>query len=111
MSNKNQNPQDKIKQLEDENQALKIQIEFLKQLVSTDTNGDPVLELCRKYQKELAEIKVLKMEYRALITKAALERQSYQIEVENLLKQLRGSVQRKHKFEKERETMQFSGKT
>lgn len=82
----------------------------MKQLINFDTKGDPALEMLSKFQKGLAELNALKIQYHAIISEAELERQRYQTEVENLLNQLRGSVQRKTNFEKEREALRLSEK-
>lgn len=98
----------KIKDLENENAMLKTEIEFLKELINFDTKGNPALELISKCQKGLAELNALKIKYHTVITEAELERQRYQIEAENLLRELRGSVQSKKKLE---ERMQIPVKT
>lgn len=109
MLNEEQKQQEmKIKELEGENAMLKIEIEFLKELIPSDTKGNPALELISKCQKGLAELNALKIQYHAVISEAELERQRYQIEVENLLRELRGSVQSKKKLE---ERIQISVKT
>ncbi len=106
----NEEQEMKIMELENENAMLKIEIEFLKQLIPSDAKGNPALELISKWQKGLAELNALKIQYHAVISEAELERQRYQIEVENLLKELRGSVQRKKKFEQERKALRLSEK-
>lgn len=87
----------KIKELEEENEMLKIEVKFLKQLIPSDTKGDPALEILSKYQKALADLNILRIQYHTIIAEADLERQRYRREVENLLKELRGSVERKKK--------------
>ncbi len=111
MLNEEQKEQEtKIKKLEDENEMLKIEVEFLKQLIPSDTKGNPALEMISKCQKELAELNVLKIQYYTIITEAALERQRYQIEVDNLIKELRGCVQRKKRIDERMESKRISEK-
>ncbi len=64
--------------------------------------------LYERQEMKIKELENEKVQYHTIITEAELERQRYQIEVENLLKELRGSVQSKKKLE---ERIQISVKT
>lgn len=88
----------KIKELEEENEMLKIEVDFLKSLIPSDTKGDPTLEILSKYQKALAELNILRIKYHTIIAEAELERQRC------------GSVERKKKIDERMESMRISDK-
>lgn len=86
--------QQRIEELEKENQKLQQENEVLKQMIPDGTNVQPVKKVCARLQNALAEATLLKKQYEAANEAIKIVKQNYEAEVNELLTRLRGDVAR-----------------
>ena len=84
--------QQRIEELEKENQKLQQENEVLKQMIPDGTNVQPVKKVYARLQNALAEATLLKKQYEAANEAIKIIKQNYEAEVNELLTTLRSDV-------------------
>lgn len=84
--------QQRIEELEKENQKLQQENEVLKQMIPDGTNVQPVKKVYARLQNALAEATLLKKQYEAANEAIKIVKQNYEAEVNELLTRLRSDV-------------------
>lgn len=84
--------QQRIEELEKENQKLQQENEVLKQMIPDGTDVQPVKKVYARLQNILAEATLLKKQYEAANEAIKIVKQNYEREVNELLSRLRGDV-------------------
>lgn len=86
--------QQRIEELEIENQKLQQENDVLKQMIPDGTNVQPVKKVYARLQNALSEATLLKKQYEAANEAIKIVKQNYEAEVNDLLTRLRGDVAR-----------------
>ena len=86
--------QQRIEELERENQKLQQENDVLKQMIPNGTDVLPVKKVYARLQNALAEATLLKKQYEAANEAIKIVKQNYEAEVNELLTRLRGDVAR-----------------
>ena len=86
--------QQRIEELERENQKLQQENDVLKQMIPNGTDVLPVKKVYARLQNALAEATLLKKQYEAANEAIKIVKRNYEEEVNELLTRLRGDVAR-----------------
>ena len=86
--------QQRIEELERENQKLQQENDVLKQMIPNGTDVLPVKKVYARLQNALAEATLLKKQYEAANEAIKIVKRNYEAEVNELLTRLRGDVAR-----------------
>lgn len=86
--------QQRIEELERENQKLQQENDVLKQMIPNGTDVLPVKKVYARWQNALAEATLLKKQYEAANEAIKIVKRNYEAEVNELLTRLRGDVSR-----------------